>query len=386
MKIGIDIRLIGKKRTGDEVVFFNIVKNLAKIDNENEYVLLTDIVNEKVIEEIKERLGISDKKNFEIVSLESANKFVWNFFTLPQYSKKNPVDIYHTQYITPWFVSRKIKIVTVIHDISFNFFPQFIKPADLFFLKMLIPISIKRANKVLGVSQFTRDEIIKFYNVKPDKVDYFYNAVGEEMNFSEIESNRKEQLQKKYNLPQDFILYIGTLQPRKNIPFLIEAFAKISEKLPDYKLVIGGNRNAHNFDKQIDEAIRKHKLENKVIFAGFIDEEDKKAVYKLAKTFAFPSLYEGFGIPLLEAMSQEVPVVASDIPSLQEVGENAVLFFNHKSLDDFSNKLYTICIDESLRGKLIQEGISRVSFFSWEKTAEKILAVYKELLIKNKKQ
>ena len=139
MKIGIDIRNIGKKRTGDEAVFFNLTKNLALIDDRNDYKLFTDIVDGNKILEIKNNLGIADKSNFEIISLKAKNRFVWNFWILAKYLRKNPVDIYLTQYITPWFVPRKIKILTIIHDISFNFYPQFIKFSDLFFLKKLIP-------------------------------------------------------------------------------------------------------------------------------------------------------------------------------------------------------------------------------------------------------
>ena len=145
MIIGIDIRNIGKKRTGDEVVFFNLTKTLAKIDMENEYKLFTDIIDTTVLQYIGVSLGIDNKKNFKIISLKTKNKFTWNFWTLPKYLRKNLVDIYFTQYITPWFVPKKIKIATIIHDISFNFYPQFIKFWDLFF--PLIYLALKNPLK-----------------------------------------------------------------------------------------------------------------------------------------------------------------------------------------------------------------------------------------------
>jgi glycosyltransferase involved in cell wall biosynthesis len=188
------------------------------------------------------------------------------------------------------------------------------------------------------------------------------------------------EIRKKYQLPEKFILYLGTLQPRKNLPMLIEAFAKNRKNLPDTKLILCGSRTAHNYDTSIDEVIFNNKLESDVIFPGFIDEQDKAAIYHLATVFAFPSLYEGFGIPLLEAMSQQVPVICSDIASLQEVAEKSVLYFDVANLDDFSKKLYDICIDDELRSELIQAGLQRVSFFSWEKSASRMLAIYEELL------
>ncbi|EKE25001.1 MAG: mannosyltransferase B-like protein [uncultured bacterium] len=380
MKIGIDIRLIGKKRTGDEVVIFNLVREMARLNSTHEFKLFTDACDKETIKKITEQLEIGDKSNFEVVSLETPNRFAWNFWTLPKYLRQNPFDIYHTQYITPWFISHSTKIVTIVHDISFNFFPKFIKFSDLFFLKTLIPISIRRADKIIGVSRFTADEIINYYKINDYKVDWIYNSISKEFIGSEISKEELEKVKEKYALPEKFILYIGTLQPRKNLPMLVEAYARIKNELGGMKVVIGGNRKAHNYDRRIDEAIEKHGLGEDVIFPGFIDEKDKPAIFRLASVFAFPSLYEGFGIPPLEAMSQGVPVICSNIPSLKEIADSGALYFDVESLDDFSKKLYDISMDLSLRKELIRAGNERVSFFSWEKSAAKMLAIYESLL------
>ncbi|HBI33653.1 MAG TPA: hypothetical protein DEA43_03480 [Candidatus Moranbacteria bacterium] len=379
MNIGIDIRLIGKKRTGDEVVIFNLVKNFAQINTDHKFSLFTDVTDEETLAKISEQLGIVEKENFEIISLPTKNKFAWNFWTLPKYLKKNPVDVYHTQYITPFFVSKKVKIVTIVHDISFNFFPQFIKFSDLFFLKTLIPLSLKRADKIVGVSQFTRDEIIKYYKINPEKVEWIHNSISDEFLNSNISSEQLENVREKYHLPKKFILYLGTLQPRKNVSHLVAAFARIKDSLGGTKLVVCGNIEGHNADSQIKKNVVKFDLEEDVVFPGFIDEQDKVAVFALAHSFVFPSLYEGFGIPVLEAMSQGVPVLSSDIPSLKEIAETSALFFDLESLDDFSKKLYDISMDLDLRSELIRLGKQRVSFFSWEKSAQKMLAIYENM-------
>ena len=382
MKIGIDIRLIGKNRTGDEVVSFNLTKELARIDTDHRFELFTDETDGDKLAEIGKWLGIDGKENFKIVSLETKNRFSWNFWDLQKYLRKNPVDVYLTQYITPFFVPKNIKIVTIIHDISFNFFPQFIKKSDLLFLKTLIPLSIERADLVLGVSEFTRDEIIKFYKTDPKKVDFFHNAVSEDFKNQDVSEEKLVEVRKKYGLPEKFILYLGTLQPRKNIPFLIESYAKIKDKISDTNLVLVGNRQAHNFDIRIDEAIRKHNLEESVVFPGFVDEQDKAAVYKSAHVFAFPSLYEGFGIPILEAFEMKTPVLAADIPSLREVGGDAASFADPKSIDKFSKALYDISIDENLRGGLVARGRERTGHFCWEKTARKLLVAFENVIRK----
>jgi glycosyltransferase involved in cell wall biosynthesis len=379
MRIGIDIRPIGKKRTGDEVVFFNLVKNLAKIDSENEYELFTDIVDENVLKEINEKLEIVDNDNFKIITLETPNRYSWNFWSLGAYLRKHPVDIYHTQYITPWFVPKKIKVVTIIHDISFNFFSQFIKWSDLFFLKTLIPISLRRADAIIAVSEFTKNEIISYYKTDPDKIHVAYNSIADEFSIRPSD-DEKGAARKKYGLPEKYILYIGTLQPRKNIPSLIEAFARIQSKIPDLGLVIGGNKNAHNFDKRIDGKIQELGLGDKVVFPGYIDDEDKAAVFAAAHVFAFPSLYEGFGIPILEAMSQGVSVVASNIKPLREVGGEGALYVDTESLDEFSNMLYTACADDRTRSELSKGAERQIAMFSWKNTAYETLALYQKLL------
>jgi len=375
MVIGIDIRNIGKKRTGDEAVFLNLVKNLAKIDSENEYLLLTDTNDNTVLQYTVLNLGIEDKNNFKIISLKTANKFTWNFWTLPQYLRKNPVDVYHTQYIVPFFVPRETKIITHIHDISFNFYSQFIRWTDLFFLKTLIPWSIRRADKVIAVSEFTKNEIIKYYATPSEKIEVICNSIGE--NFLQNYTGEKlKEIRKKYNLPEKYLLYVGTLQPRKNIPFLIRAFAKTKEKMPKHKLVLVGSKTAHNYDTAIDAEITRLNLQNDIIFPGYVEVSELLAIYKLADIFIFPSLYEGFGIPILEAMSAGIPVVASDIPVFREVAQEVAEYFHPESLDELEKAVYNTSINLKLRNNLINSGKARINLFSWEKSAQKTLAIY----------
>ncbi|MCX6765895.1 MAG: glycosyltransferase family 1 protein [Candidatus Moranbacteria bacterium] len=380
MKIGIDIRNIGKKRTGDEVVFFNLVKNLTFINSRNEYFLFTDITDTVVLRNmVMKPLGIENRSNFKIVSLKAANKFIWNSWTLPRYLRRHPVDVYHTQYITPFFVPKKIKIITTIHDISFNFFPQLIKFSDLFFLKILIPLSLKRANKIIAVSHFTKDEIVKYYKINPEKIETVHNSVDDDFLRNDPSPEELEKVRKKYSLPAKFMLYIGTMQPRKNLPFLIKGYSEIKHKLPDIKLVIAGNREARNFDAKIDEVLKKCDNKQDVIFPGFIDEKDKPALFQLAHLFVFPSLYEGFGIPVLEAMSRNVPVLVSDIPSAREVAGESAFYFNPFDLDDFSKKLYDVSVDERLRAELRTKGAKRFRDFSWKDAALNVLKIYQKL-------
>lgn len=377
--IGIDIRNIGKKRTGDEVVFFNLVKSLSELDRENEYILFSDICDQKSIEKISRDLNIDQKDNFKIICLKNANKFTWNFWTLPRYLRKNKLDIYLTQYITPFFVPKTTKLITIIHDISFNFYPKFIKWSDLFFLKILIPMSLNRADKIIGVSKFTHDEIIKYYKINPDKIAWIHNAVSEDFRqlsdeTASISDEKIKIVKEKYGLPEKYILYLGTLQPRKNVPVLIKAYALAKNKMDSAKLVIAGGKG-HNFDKNIEKSIRKYALDKDVLMPGFIEEEDKAVVMKSAEIFVFPSLYEGFGIPILEAMSVGTPVIASKISPHKEIAGNAALFFDPHSPEELAEKILRLSENRETRQDLIQKGFDQAGRFSWRETAKKMLEI-----------
>lgn len=374
MKIAIDIRNIGKQRTGSEVVVLELTKNILGLDKINEYLLLTDTNDKAILRNIKRDLNLRDKKNARIVSLKAKNKFIWAAWTMPVFFYKNKVDIFHTEYILPFFIPDSVKVVTHIHDVSFKVYRQLILKKDLFFLDLLIPRSIRRTDKIIAVSQFTKDEILKFYPLAANKVEVIFNSTNL------IEQKQTEELKRairtKYNLPQNFILYIGTLQPRKNIPLLMEAYAKIKDRIPEIKLVLAGNKNGRNFDKKIEDVLVKNDLKKDVIFPGFIDTIDKTTVYKMAKVFVFPSFYEGFGIPILEAMSQGVPVLASDIPPHREVGIDEDIYFNPNSIDNLSDMLYNICVDKEKRESLIEHGLIKKDFFSWKDSAQKMLNLF----------
>ncbi len=380
MTFAIDIRLLGKKRTGDEAVFFHLTKELLKIDTVNRYLLLTDETLPTKIASLYARLDCIGQNNVEIISLSAQNRFVWNFFVLPRYLFQNKVDIFHTQYILPFFSPRRTKIITHIHDVSFCAYPELIGWSDRFFLALLIPRSLRRADLIIAPSQFTKDEIIKYYKIPEEKIVVIHNGIGEEfLEKNRMDTEKENALRNKYGLPEHFIISVGTLQPRKNIPFLIDAFALLQKRLPQMNLVLVGNKNAHHTDRNIEKMIVSRGVRESVLFPGFIDEDDLPGVIRLAEVFAFPSLYEGFGIPLLEAMSQSVPVASSDIPSLREIGGEAAVYFDPTSIAHFEEMLYTLCTHQEVREKLRSAGNERIKLFSWEKSALFLFDTYKKL-------
>ncbi|KKU06550.1 MAG: hypothetical protein A3J06_02380 [Candidatus Moranbacteria bacterium RIFCSPLOWO2_02_FULL_48_19] len=378
--IAIDIRLLGKRRTGDETVFFHLTKEILKLDKKNKYYLLTDEREAAKIASLYAYLDCVGQENVAIVSLPTVNRFLWNLWTLPKYLFQQRIDIFHTQYILPLCSPQRTKIITHIHDVSFRAFPELISWIDRFFLALLIPRSLKKAIRIIAVSRFTKEEIVKYYAVSPDKITVIANAAGENfLKNTRGDAKKERAVREKYHLPEHFIIAVGTLQPRKNIPFLIDAFAALRKRLPEIKLVLVGNRSAHHTDKGIDRVVAKQNLGESVVFPGYIEESDLPAVISLARVFAFPSLYEGFGIPLLEALCQDVPVAASDIQSLKEVGGKAALYFDPESIANCEEILYTLCTNQEQRTALIRHGEERVRLFSWQKSARLLLDEYNKL-------
>ncbi len=379
MHIAIDIRNIGARRTGDETVFLQLVRHLTQIDtsSDNRYHLLIDKRNKEELSTVAEKLRISANERFRLVPLGSGDKFTWNALSVPRYCRQNDIDIYHTQYIVPFVGMGRTRIVTHIHDVSFAALPQYIGRKDLFFLKLLIPPSLRRAAKILAVSEFTKKEIIKHYCSPTEKIEIVPNALGDEFVFP---TSLSPSVRRKYSLPDKYVFSLGTMQPRKNIPFLVEVFAQVAQHLPETHLVLSGQRT-NRADKMIDKKLDSlsENIKKRIHFTGYIDPEDLPAVYAGAEVFVFPSLYEGFGLPLLEAASQKTPVLASDIEVFREVMGETALYAPVDNLAKFADSLYTVLVDDKLRHRLAVSGERRASLYGWRRSAQRLLSVYREV-------
>ncbi|NCU41251.1 MAG: glycosyltransferase family 1 protein [Candidatus Moranbacteria bacterium] len=379
MNIGIDIRNIGKKRTGDETVFFHLASILPKIDTKNTYYLLIENRSEEESSFLRKLLGVENKKNVFIEMCGLGNKFIWNSFSLPIASRRLRLDIYHTQYIVPFFMPSYTKIVTHIHDISFARLPYYIAFKDLFFLKILIPMSLRNADKIIAVSEFTREEIITYYKTHPSKISVIPNGVGKNFLSLEFSQKKSDDIRKKYGIPKEYFLHIGTLQPRKNIPFLLESFVLFHKRYPSIQLVLTGGRNFSHYDKKIDEIIEKYHLENDVLFLDYVEDNDLIPLIDIAQCVLSVSMYEGFGLPILESMARGVPVICSDISAYKEVSGEGCLRVSLGDIATLSDSLYSVVTDKDLRKRLQSQGKLRAKLFLWEKSVKKLFNLYEEM-------
>lgn len=311
MKIAIDIRKIGKNSTGSEAVFYYLVKGLASQEKSKKYqfLLLTDDQPAKIREILKPL-----PKNFKTYRVTPTSKLLWTLYSLPKFLKKNSVDIYETEYIVPFFLTKSIKILTIIHDISFKINPNWITKKDGLILNRFIPLSIKRADAIMAVSNFTKDEIVREYHCPEEKISVAYPAV--DSRYFHFLSQKKAKHEVKEILGGDFpfLFHVSSLQPRKNVPLIISAFGKAKKKFKKnspwkkLKLVIVGDKKAHNFDEKIEaEIVRQVRTGNvelgDILITGYQPLEKLPILYQAAEIFIFPSAYEGFGIPLVESMA-----------------------------------------------------------------------------------
>lgn len=372
--IGIDIRLVSEERTGDSMVFRYLTRALLRHRGEFRYRLYTHVTETRALDKLHHELDCEGREDIEIVSLPgSRNRFVWNAVALPIELWRRPVSVYHTQYIAPLWLPRSVKLVTHVHDVSFAAHPEWIARSDRFFLSLLIPRSLHRSDRIVAPSQFTQEEITRYYPATQGKVVVIPNAVGEEW-LQPISAELLASVRTKYQLPKRYIIASGTMQPRKNIPFLLEAWAKRPDSLHEVGLVLTGNPLGHHVDTRLGTVSTEG-----IIFTGYVPTDELRALIAGAELLAFPSLYEGFGIPMLEAFAVGTPVWASDIPPFREVGGGAFTPFDPDNLAEAQEILYSLFVDEARQERLASLGRERLLAFSWSKSADTLLALYRKL-------
>lgn len=271
---------------------------------------------------------------------------------------------------------KSLRTVITIHDMAHEYYPENVDEKLLRYLKQELLRTARFATLIIADSQNTKMDILKFLNVPEDKVKVIY--IGIDKTFRPVtDPIILEATRKKYHLPGKFILYLGAIQPRKNIAGLIRAYHLLCQD-PNfkYRLVVAGGIGWKNRD--INQLVFELGLKDRIRFTGYISSSDLPILYNLAEAFIYPSFYEGFGLPVLEAMACGTPVVTSNVSSLPEVGGNAVVSINPRSVDELANEIRRILSDKELRSRCITKGLERAKIFSWEKCALETLKALNE--------
>lgn len=299
------------------------------------------------------------------------------YLTLPFRLRNSNFDLIHNPSQIPTFFKFKQKYIITIHDLTPLKFNKAHKFGKGILYKILYKRTLESADKILTISESTKKDILEIFpNIKKEKIIVTYLAA--ENKFKEkLSKSKLESCKKKYSLPEKFFLYVGTIEPRKNLVGLIEAFSEIKND-EGYKLVIVGKKG-WKF-KQIYEKINEKKLSSKIIFTGYVPDEDLPKIYNLAKFFTYVSLYEGFGIPILESMSAGCPVITSNISSMPEVAGDAAIIVDPYDKKSISNAIKSLIKEPKLRKKLSMKSKKHSKRFSWKYTQREIYKVYENLI------
>jgi glycosyltransferase involved in cell wall biosynthesis len=267
--------------------------------------------------------------------------------------------------------------VLTIHDLIFLLFPEYHLPLNKWFLNSFVPLFIRRADAIIAVSKCTKGDLIRYYSVPSEKIKVIYEGV--DARFQPVtEPDALARVRAIYGLPERFILYVGTIEPRKNLSTLLEAYKLLREEGLEHRLVIVGRKGW--LYKGFFQRLRELGLEGEVIFPGFVPDGDLPALYSAADLFVFPSLYEGFGLPVLEAMACGTPVIASNSSSLPEVIEDAGIMVDPLDVGALLRAIELILRDERMRREMRARGLEQAAKFSWERAARETLEVYRSVV------
>ena len=382
MRIGIDATQIGVS-TGDRGGVYHyvlyLIQALKDIDRENEYVLSFNFFKRKHIatyQELRQRLE-NGGNNFKAVLSRCPNLLFYPL-RLPIDFLTGSLDVFHgpAHFVPPVFSG---KAIVTIHDLDFLRIPHCIEHRWVKYKDKYTRLSVKRAEKIITVSYFMKDEIVAELGVQKEKVRVVYHGVSP--NFIPIKDEQVlNNLKQKYQIKKPYILFVGGFNPNKNLLRLLEGFKKLNGNIThDYCLVITGTKKStmSTFDIMMQK-VHELGLQKRVICTGYISDEDLPALYSGADCFIFPSIFEGFGMPVLEAMACGTPVITSNVCSLPEVAGDAALLVDPYSSSSIAEEMHKLLLDNHLRKTLKSRGFERAKLFTWEKTARETLKVYQE--------
>ncbi len=373
MNIGIDIRVLARgARTGVEEYVINLLSYLLPLESKANYHLFYNALRKVNLDYPWLSLDNVELKDFKI-----PNRL---FFTSATYFNRPRIDKLLKgieAYFNPHFfvspVSLKCRKIMTFHDLSFIHYPEFFSWRKRLWQRFLMKTrkEARGADKIIAVSNSTKTDLINLYQIKEEKIKVIYSGVGEQFKPGE-NREKEEEIRGKYNLPDKFILYFGTIEPRKNLIGLIKAFESVRKKQL-IRLVIAGTKGW--LYKDVFKAVNQSKYRDDIAFTGFVDEKDKPVLYGLAELFIYPSFFEGFGFPPLEAMACGLPTIVSNNSSLPEVVGDGALMINPLNIDELAWAMETVLTDNDLRNHLTKKGLERAKKFSWQKCARETLGV-----------
>ncbi|EKD58939.1 MAG: group 1 glycosyl transferase [uncultured bacterium] len=366
MKIAIHAADLDHERIdGTRVYIFNMLKNFGVLDERDSfYIYHRSKFNARLTPPAFANYFI---KKISFPMLWTQLRFSFEIF------RDRPDVLWMPMHNAPVFKRKNLKVAVTIHDLAFKIFPEYFPKKDLMKLNALCSHAVRSSDRIIAISEVTKNDILKFFpEVSSEKISVIHHGFDRELFEKEIPIAESESVLNIYNLaPESYLLYVGAIQPRKDLVTLIGAFEKVREKHAGLKLVLAGAPAWHA--EGVLNAIEASPYKNDIVVTGTIAFDKLPALYQNATAFVFPSLYEGFGIPVLEAMASRTPTILADNSSLLEVGQEAALYFKTSDKNDLSEKILQIMTDKDFRKQLIEKGKAHSEKFSWVKCANATL-------------
>jgi glycosyltransferase involved in cell wall biosynthesis len=368
VRIAIDARKLHDYGIGTYIR--NVLRQLARLDTESEYVLICNPADAN----LPGQLG----RNFRAVTTEAAPYSVREQLAIPAILRRERPDLFHTPHYVLPPLARCPSVVT-IHDCIHLTFPQYLPNRFAYaYAHTFMWSAAHRSVRILTVSEASKRDILRFFEVPEEKITVIYNAIDERFGVAPPDEEIA-RVQERYQLFDDFILYAGNIKPHKNLERLIEAFHQLrSEGFDRLDLLIIGDEISKY--ATLRRAVHRYKLHKAVRFLGFVPDRTLAVLYRLARVFVFPSLYEGFGLPPLEAMASGTPVVTSNVSSLPEVVGDAAVLIDPYDPAAIADGVRQVLTTPSLRADLIARGLAKVREYSWERSVARVRQIYGTVL------
>jgi glycosyltransferase involved in cell wall biosynthesis len=368
MRIGIFVLMAGREAGGPETYEVELIRALAALDRRNEYVIYC--TTPAAIDAI----GVT-QENVTYRLLRPSVRAVSVPVTMPMLMVKDGLDFFHATFTPPPFFTKQL--VFTMHCFSNFARPDFYSPLVAWRLNQLMKIALKRAAQILCVSGSVLDQVERTFSVPRDRLSVIYNGVGSHFVRTAPDDARRA-VKERFGIDYPYVLFVGKLQARKNVRRLIEAYAIYRRETgSDARLLLAGRRNQTGDD--LDETIARLGLGDHVVQAGYFRPTDLPALYSGARLFAFPSLFEGFGIPVVEAMACGTPVVTSTVTSLPEVAGDAAVLVDPTSVEGIAEGMVRVERSPDLRADLIARGLTRAQQFTWQHCARSTLQAYERM-------
>jgi glycosyltransferase involved in cell wall biosynthesis len=362
MKVLFDAHMIGQKQTGIERYWKNLIENLSKLSGKPDIILYSNF----------KKSNIKPYKSFSFYTPLFKNGLYRLLFGFYEAEKKFKPDIIHVSNFSS--LIKKVPVIVTVHDLCFKLHPEFFSIKSIMAFNLFFKRTLNSSKAVICISDSVKEELIKFYPEIKNKTYVIYDAADEIFRPISKKEIVNSYLEKEFNLKPPYFLVIGDIQERKNPIPIIDAFSLLKTNTPEIQLVfVGKNMMKNTIENKYSKLIKLNKLR----FLGYTTDEELNYLYNGAISLIFNSFYEGFGLPILEAMACKTPVICSDIKIFREIAENSAIFVkNQTELHDALNKIY---YNPSLRNKYSDLGYERSKYFSWQKTAKETMHIYNHI-------